>query len=30
VIESPAVPGYRWEGRREAEGWAADLHVRTE
>jgi ribosomal protein L11 methyltransferase len=28
--ESPVLPGYRWEGRREAEGWAADLHVRTE
>jgi ribosomal protein L11 methyltransferase len=30
VIESPVLSGYRWEGRREAEGWAADLHVRTE
>jgi ribosomal protein L11 methyltransferase len=27
---SPEVPGYRSEERREAEGWAADLHVRTE
>jgi ribosomal protein L11 methyltransferase len=28
--ESPDLPGYRREARREAEGWAADLHVRTQ
>jgi ribosomal protein L11 methyltransferase len=28
--ESPALAGYRIVDRREAEGWAADLHVRTE
>jgi ribosomal protein L11 methyltransferase len=28
--ESPELPGYRREDRREAEGWAADLHVRTQ
>jgi ribosomal protein L11 methyltransferase len=28
--ESPEVAGYRRRHRREAEGWAADLHVRTE
>jgi ribosomal protein L11 methyltransferase len=28
--ESPELPGYRREARREAEGWAADLHVRTQ
>jgi ribosomal protein L11 methyltransferase len=28
--ESPEVAGYRQRHRREAEGWAADLHVRTE
>jgi ribosomal protein L11 methyltransferase len=27
---SPEPPGYRRELRREAEGWAADLHVRTQ
>jgi ribosomal protein L11 methyltransferase len=30
AAESPGLPGYRREDRREAEGWAADLHVRTE
>jgi ribosomal protein L11 methyltransferase len=30
AAESPALPGYRREDRREAEGWAADLHVRTQ
>jgi ribosomal protein L11 methyltransferase len=28
--ERPSLPGYRHEARREAEGWAADLHARTE
>jgi ribosomal protein L11 methyltransferase len=28
--ESPELPGYRRAGRREAEGWAADLYVRTQ
>jgi ribosomal protein L11 methyltransferase len=28
--ENPELPGYRCETRREAEGWAADLHVRTQ
>jgi ribosomal protein L11 methyltransferase len=28
--EEPELPGYRREARREAEGWAADLHVRTQ
>jgi ribosomal protein L11 methyltransferase len=28
--ELPELSGYRREDRREAEGWAADLHVRTE
>jgi ribosomal protein L11 methyltransferase len=28
--EEPELPGYRRETRREAEGWAADLHVRTQ
>jgi ribosomal protein L11 methyltransferase len=28
--ESPEVPGFRLEGRRETEGWAADLHIRTQ
>ncbi len=28
--ESFELPGYRHGGRREAEGWAADLHVRTQ
>ncbi len=30
AAESPEIPGYRRSDRREAEGWAADLHVRTE
>ena len=30
VTESPELPGFRRDDRREAEGWAADLHVRTE
>ncbi|MGE5275146.1 MAG: 50S ribosomal protein L11 methyltransferase [Verrucomicrobiota bacterium] len=30
AAEEPQVPGYRRRDRREAEGWAADLHVRTE
>jgi len=29
VSESPEYPGYRRDARREAEGWAADLHIRT-
>jgi ribosomal protein L11 methyltransferase len=29
AVESPEVPGYRRVDRRDAEGWAADLHVRT-
>lgn len=28
--EEPELPGYRCETRREADGWAADLHVRTQ
>jgi ribosomal protein L11 methyltransferase len=28
--EAPELPGYRREARREAEGWAADLHTRTQ
>ncbi len=28
--ESPKIDGYRRRDRREAEGWAADLHLRTE
>ena len=28
--EAPDLPGYRREARREAEGWAADVHVRTQ
>jgi ribosomal protein L11 methyltransferase len=28
--ESPEIAGYRRRDRRETEGWAADLHVRTE
>jgi ribosomal protein L11 methyltransferase len=28
--EAPEVPDYRRETRREADGWAADLHVRTQ
>jgi ribosomal protein L11 methyltransferase len=30
VSETPEYPGYRRETRREAEGWAADLHIRTQ
>jgi ribosomal protein L11 methyltransferase len=30
VPELPELAGFRREDRREAEGWAADLHVRTE
>jgi len=30
VSESPEYPGYRRDARREAEGWAADLHIRTQ
>jgi ribosomal protein L11 methyltransferase len=30
VSEVPDLPGYRRESRREAEGWAADLHTRTQ
>jgi ribosomal protein L11 methyltransferase len=30
VSEEPELPGYRREGRREAEGWAADLYRRTQ
>jgi ribosomal protein L11 methyltransferase len=30
VSESPRLPGYRRDARRDAEGWAADLHVRTQ
>jgi ribosomal protein L11 methyltransferase len=30
VIESPEFPGYRHEQRREADGWAADLYIRTQ
>jgi ribosomal protein L11 methyltransferase len=30
VTESPELPGYRHDDRREAEGWAADLLVRTQ
>jgi ribosomal protein L11 methyltransferase len=29
VAEAPLFPGYRHEARRDAEGWAADLHIRT-
>ncbi len=28
--EEPQLPGYTRETRREADGWAADLHIRTE
>ena len=28
--EGPELPGYRREARREAEGWAADLYLRTQ
>jgi len=30
AAEAPSLPGYRRERRREAEGWAADLHIRTQ
>ena len=30
AAESPELPGYRRTERREAEGWAADLHLRTQ
>jgi ribosomal protein L11 methyltransferase len=30
AAEAPSFDGYRHETRREAEGWAADLHIRTE
>jgi ribosomal protein L11 methyltransferase len=30
AVEEPELSGYRREARREAEGWAADLHVRTQ
>jgi ribosomal protein L11 methyltransferase len=30
VSEQPGLPGYRYQTRREAEGWAADLYVRTQ
>jgi hypothetical protein len=30
LTESPQLPGYRREDRREAEGWVADLLVRTQ
>jgi ribosomal protein L11 methyltransferase len=30
VSEAPDIPGYRRGPRREAEGWAADLHARTQ
>jgi ribosomal protein L11 methyltransferase len=30
VSEEPELPGYRREARREAEGWAADLYIRTQ
>src|SRR4029077_10928406 len=29
VSASPEDPGFRSGARREAEGWAADLHIRT-
>jgi ribosomal protein L11 methyltransferase len=28
--EQPTLPGYRHEARREADGWAADLHFKTQ
>jgi ribosomal protein L11 methyltransferase len=28
--EAPDLPGYRRDARRETDGWAADLHVRTQ
>jgi ribosomal protein L11 methyltransferase len=30
AAEAPAPAGYRREDRREADGWAADLHIRTQ
>lgn len=30
VSEQPDLPGYRHEARRETEGWAADLYIRTQ
>jgi ribosomal protein L11 methyltransferase len=30
VSEVPEIPGYRLDTRRDAEGWAADLHTRTQ
>jgi ribosomal protein L11 methyltransferase len=30
VSEAPDIPGYRHDTRRQAEGWAADLHTRTQ
>jgi ribosomal protein L11 methyltransferase len=30
AAEAPSFDGYRRETRREAEGWAADLHIRTQ
>src|SRR4029079_13041023 len=30
VSEEPELPGFRRAERREAEGWAADLHIRTQ
>jgi ribosomal protein L11 methyltransferase len=30
AAEAPAFAGYRKETRREADGWAADLHIRTQ
>ena len=29
VSETPDLPGYRLTERRESDGWAADLHIRT-
>ena len=29
VSETPDLPGYRRVDRRESDGWAADLHIRT-
>jgi ribosomal protein L11 methyltransferase len=29
VSETPDLPGYRCTERRESDGWAADLHIRT-
>jgi ribosomal protein L11 methyltransferase len=30
VSEAPEIPGFRHDARRDAEGWAADLHTRTQ